>query len=626
MAMTEAKAPRRPGPLAAASPPQARVLVAGGSAPDYAPLEQALLAEQCTLAFAADGPAVLQALRDAPPDLLLLDLRLGGADPYALCRSLRDDPATRQIAVLLVRDPDNLRAEALAFAAGAADCLCRPWNLPVALGRIRAQLARRREHSNSVGLLRDLFEFASDALLLVDEQGRIMQINARAQQLFGYSRDELVGVAVETLMPQRLRRAHVGHRAAYAREGSDIRMGAGLTCLRRDGSELSADIHIRRMQTAYGRLLLVLLRDASERLRLEQQAQDATRYSRSQMEVSPDPLLRMDTKGRVTDANLAVERITGLTREQLIGSDAAQRFIEPERLHRAFARAVAEGQVFDYPMTIRHASGRQTEVMCNVGAYRNHHGEVVGICASARDMTESGRVRQEIMASRQRVRELAAQSESVREEEKKHIAREVHDELGQVLSALRIELSLLGMQAGAEDPALLEKVQGMKGLVDRAIQGVRNVAGNLRPAALDMGLVAAIEWLCAEFTRHTRTPCRVRADQAGIEPDEARAMALFRIVQESLTNITRYAQAGQVSVGIEHSGNLIRLKIRDDGRGFDPAEVGRKKSYGLLGMRERAIVLGGRVKIVSAPGQGTLVDVVVPKDLDSAKDSLWSDL
>ena len=165
----------------------------------------------------------------------------------------------------------------------------------------------------------------------------------------------------------------------------------------------------------------------------------------------------------------------------------------------------------------------------------------------------------------------------------------------------------------------------MKGLVDRAILGVRNVAGNLRPAALDMGLVAAIEWLCAEFTRHTRTPCRVRADQAGIEPDEARAMALFRIVQESLTNITRYAQAGQVSVDIEHSGNSIRLKIRDDGRGFDPAEVGRKKSYGLLGMRERAIVLGGRVKIVSAPGQGTLVDVVVPKDFDSAKDSLWSD-
>lgn len=568
--------------------------------------------------LAADGPLALQMVKASPPDLILLDVLMPGMDGYEVCRHLKEDEATRNIPVIFVTGMLDIEAETEAFAVGGADFITKPFNLPVVLARVRTHLALHLQRRSLEGMFRDVVEFAPDAFILADAGGVIVQINAQAEQLFGYSRQELLGQLVEVLIPPRLRNAHVAHRDGYVKQSHSMQMGAGLQCLRKDGTEFPGDINISPLQTHRGRLLMAVVRDVSERKSREDQSQEAARYARSLIEVSPDPLVMIDTYGKITDVNVAAERITGLTREQLLGSDAASKFDDPERLYQGFQQVMAKGQVFDYPMTIKHVSGRLTEVMCNANAYQNQQGEVIGVFASARDMTESRRIQQEILTSRQRVRELAAQSESVREEEKKHIAREVHDELGQVLTALRMDLSLLGMQSGSQDPALMEKVRGMKGLVDRAIQGVRNVASNLRPAALDMGLVPAITWLCGEFSKHTGVPCEFQADQASMDMDETWSVVIFRIVQESLTNITRYAQADRVNVTMERRDRSLWLEVRDNGRGFAPAEVAKKKSYGLLGMRERAIVLGGRVKIVSAPGQGTLVDVIIPITSDRA--------
>jgi signal transduction histidine kinase len=240
------------------------------------------------------------------------------------------------------------------------------------------------------------------------------------------------------------------------------------------------------------------------------------------------------------------------------------------------------------------------------------------LMAVVRDVSERKKAEADLRESRQHLRELAAQTETARESERKHIAREVHDELGQVLTALRMDLSLLEMQAGTQPVVVTDRVQSMKSLVDRAIQGVRNVASNLRPAALDMGVVPAIEWLRDEFIRHTDTPCEFHAGQEDIDLDETRAVVVFRIVQESLTNIARYAKAGKAAIAMARFGASLRLEIRDDGQGFDPLLVEKKKSYGLLGMRERALALGGRVDIISAPGQGTLISVEIPMNIDSA--------
>jgi PAS domain S-box-containing protein len=210
------------------------------------------------------------------------------------------------------------------------------------------------------------------------------------------------------------------------------------------------------------------------------------------------------------------------------------------------------------------------------------------------------------------LRELAAINESARENERKSIAREVHDELGQVMTALRMGLSLMPMQFGADIPGLSESVDSMKALVDRAIKGVRNIATVLRPEALNLGLVPAIEWLRDEFLRHNAVRCVF--DYRGVtDPiDEMRAMLIYRIVQESLTNISRYAKATEVKILVNFSGPNVEVSITDDGCGFDPGEVMIKKTFGLLGMRERALTLGCDLMILSRPGRGTTIAVKVP--------------
>jgi signal transduction histidine kinase len=210
------------------------------------------------------------------------------------------------------------------------------------------------------------------------------------------------------------------------------------------------------------------------------------------------------------------------------------------------------------------------------------------------------------------LREFAAINETARENERKTIAREVHDELGQVMTGLRMNLSLLTMQYGAHTPGLTEQVDAMKALVDRAIKGVRNIATVLRPEALNLGLIPALEWLRDEFVRHNAVQCSLECFGSTGPIDEPRAMLIYRIVQESLTNVSRYANAASVSIRISFTAKEIDVSIADDGSGFDAGEVMIKKTFGLLGMRERALTLGGDLLILSRPGQGTTIAVKVP--------------
>lgn len=216
--------------------------------------------------------------------------------------------------------------------------------------------------------------------------------------------------------------------------------------------------------------------------------------------------------------------------------------------------------------------------------------------------------------SRQLLRELAAGSEITREQERKRISREVHDELGQTLTALRLDVSMVRLRFGLNNPDLMNKVLGMTELVDRALQSVRDVAANLRPAVLDMGIESALDWLSVEFSEHSGTPCTLHTSEEPFNIDEARSVGIFRIVQESLTNVARYAEASHVEIFIGLRGADLLVEISDDGKGFDPELRSTRQSFGLLGMRERAIALGGDIYIISALGNGTIVSVLIPME------------
>ncbi|MEO6563123.1 MAG: ATP-binding protein [Nitrosospira sp.] len=220
-------------------------------------------------------------------------------------------------------------------------------------------------------------------------------------------------------------------------------------------------------------------------------------------------------------------------------------------------------------------------------------------------------VEQELRVRDAAIREFAAHVERMREEDRKYIAREIHDELGQLLAALHLEISLL--KSVEDNRKRVETIRrNMSELVDKADQSVRNVAEHLRPASLGLGIISAIKKLIDEFRKHSGVSCVLHLMEASIDLDEDQTVAIFRIVQESLTNVTRHAEASRVDITLSQNADDLIVEVRDDGKGFDSADAARKKSFGLLGMRERAAVLGGDIDITSVPRQGTVVSVRIP--------------
>jgi signal transduction histidine kinase len=210
-----------------------------------------------------------------------------------------------------------------------------------------------------------------------------------------------------------------------------------------------------------------------------------------------------------------------------------------------------------------------------------------------------------------RLRELSAHRERAREEERMHIARELHDELGQALTALRMKIALLRVEFGQDNPALIHHVGKLNELVDRTIGVVRGVSSALRPATLDMGVVPALESLVKELRARSDIDCELVVPEPSLGLDDGVELAIFRVAQESLTNVTRHARASAVRMTLQARDDRCLLEVRDDGCGFAPDDIERGK-FGLVGMRERVEMLGGEFSISSTPGEGTSLRVCLP--------------
>ncbi len=220
----------------------------------------------------------------------------------------------------------------------------------------------------------------------------------------------------------------------------------------------------------------------------------------------------------------------------------------------------------------------------------------------------------------EQLRQLSAHLQSAREEERTRVAREIHDELGQVLTAVKMDLSLLarnlsthGKQAPVDD--VLREIGSTSRLVDESIVKMREIIRELRPEILDhLGLKAAIEWQAQEFQTRTGIACHLSASDEDLALDLDRSTAVFRILQETLTNVARHAQATRVEIRLENQADQLLLQVRDNGRGITAAEMSNQKSFGILGMRERALVFGGEVELQGEPGSGTVVRVRIPRE------------
>jgi PAS domain S-box-containing protein len=327
-----------------------------------------------------------------------------------------------------------------------------------------------------------------------------------------------------------------------------------------------------------------------------------------------------NARSEIIWVNDAFCRIYGYRREEVIGKNP--RLLKSGRHDKAFYdefwRQLTRTGHWRGELWNKRKTGEIFPEEISIQALRGPDGAIRRFISIFSDITERKRNEEELLkhqqrlqASEARLRELAAFLQTVREEERTRIARELHDELGQALTALRLDLGWLRGKCGSLGAPAAERVSSAFSVVEQSIVSLRRISEDLRPAMLDsLGLAAAVEHHVTQFEQRSGIKCRLTMNREEFDLDGSVATAVFRIVQEALTNVARHAQATEVSVSLNETDEGIELAVTDNGRGLAATE--NKKTFGLLGMRERITILGGSFDIVSQPGQGTRISCRLP--------------
>ena len=332
-------------------------------------------------------------------------------------------------------------------------------------------------------------------------------------------------------------------------------------------------------------------------------------------ETSADGMRVIDSNFNMLRANETFCALAGVSKSDAIGKKCYEVFCGP-LCHTAgcpLKRILnGEGRVECDSEKISDGGDR---IPCIVTAtpFAAPGGEVIGIVEDFKDISERKRTEEALIQSRRRLRELASHQESVREMERTRIAREIHDELGQALTALKMELHWCLKRLPEGDPVLVEKAKSLPKLVDDTVRLVHRISSELRPGLLDhLGLSAAMEWQATQFQERTGIPYDIVCEPSDIVLDQTRSTALFRTFQEALTNIIRHANATRVEIGLSEKAGEVELVVSDNGRGITEEEITDHRSFGLMGIRERVNSLGGRVLISGSRSNGTTVRIRIP--------------
>lgn len=472
----------------------------------------------------------------------------------------------------------------------------------------------RKQNEAILARWQQIFDHAEWGVIVYSvEAGQIERINPAFARMHGYSVEELSGGSVAEFFAEESRADLPRHIQMVHETGHHIWEAWHM---RKDGSRFPVQVDATAVKDEAGQILyrVVNVQDITERRRAEDILRESEAHLARAQAQGKLGSWWLDISNDVLEWSAECYRIFGVPQGSPLNFQIFLDCVHPDDrdyVDHSWRAAVAGGAAYDIQHRIVSA-GKIKWVRERADLEVAEDGTLVRGIGTVQDITELKRHEDELLRSRKSLRELAAHHETVREAERTRIAREIHDEFGQYLTALRMDASMLGIRFGADNPELMRHVVGMKKTIDTTIGVVRNLATSLRPGALDMGLVSAAEWLLSGFEERTRIRCRLYAPQESLGLDEERSTAAFRILQESLTNITRYAQAGEVSVRIELVDGVLEMDIRDDGVGFDNKEVRSRKTFGLMGMRERALQFGGESRIDSRPGEGTTVRIRIP--------------
>jgi PAS domain S-box-containing protein len=477
------------------------------------------------------------------------------------------------------------------------------------------------ELQGAAAQLAGLLESAMDAIITVNEEQHIVLYNRAAENIFGWPAEQMLGRPLAQLIPERFQAAHGEHVRRFGSTGVTSRRMGGPSVIyghRANGEEFQMDASISQIDTPTGKLFTVILRDVTERVRLEQERERLTERLSGLLDSAMDAIISVDEAQRIVFFNRAAEQIFGRSSEQVLGEPLDILLPERFRAHhreqvRRFAatgitsRRVGDGRVL-YGL---RASGAEFPMEASISQLPLENGQLLTVIL--RDISEQVKAREELNT-------FAFEAHALVEGEKRRIARELHDELAQSLTALKMDVVWMRDNLSQQAPAVPAKIGAMLGTIDLTVAATRRIAADLRPLLLDdLGLLPAIEWLVHSFTQRAGVACALLADE-DLELPEPYATAVFRIVQESLANVAKHANASQVSVEIERELDSVLLRVRDNGDGFIVRMPRKPNSLGLMGLRERTHLLKGSINIESQPGQGTCIEVRFPVHQPGATD------
>ncbi len=457
------------------------------------------------------------------------------------------------------------------------------------------------------------------ASLTVDHEGSILTWSEGAEELTGYTAEQSIGNTFSFLLPPVS--ADIGLHAQLLRSALQSER-ATTECWLMTATGERRWIHLALApllgEDRWARRFLLVLRDMSE----TEGALKALREHEASLErildSAADAIITADEEQRIVMFNPAAERLFQLTRQQAIGQPLDM--LLPERfrvMHRQHvdefgSTGITARRMGDQTtLTGLRADGREFPIEASIS-----HALLGGrklYTVILRDVTERVHARRALEQSREGLRELALALQTAREEEKSRIARELHDELGQSLTALRFDIAWLAQTASSQDPALQQKLHGMAGVLDHVVAQTRRISADLHPLILDdLGFGAAAEWLVSDFKKRTGTACDCRMDASVENIAEPLASALFRALQELLTNVARHAHASRVDVQVVRENGAVQLEVRDNGKGITDAGEHPPDSSGLRSLSQRAMMLGGEAKATRMNSGGTRVVFRIP--------------
>lgn len=486
-------------------------------------------------------------------------------------------------------------------------------NITGLCGIARDVTVRRRNEEN-LRLFKSLVDQANDALFVVDrDTGRLLEVNDRACGSLGYTREELLGKTVmdmEASMPDGF--SWGNHVEAVRKTGQMILEG---THKRKDGSTFPAEVSVKYITLRDKDFIVAVARDITGRKKADQALRETNARLKALIHTIPDIIYFKDINRRHAVVNSAFESMVGKKAGEITGKTDKDVF--PPDMARQCTRN--DNRVFSTrkPFRLEESAlgkdGKRLYFDTIKTPLHDERGEIAGLVSVCRDITGRKVAEESLRESNERIRNLAVHLQSIQEEERKRIARDIHDEFGQVLTALKYDLSWVVKNMPEDNVQMIETSKKMSKLIDHAVKTVQRISSDLRPALLDeLGLAAAFEWFGKEYQLRTGVKCRIICDTDETALDKDLSTALFRAFQEALTNVSRHAGATRVNVSLnEHSGKLV-FKVADNGRGITKKDINNPRSYGLIGIKERFYPWGGEVDIKGVKGKGTTVSVRVP--------------